>query len=99
RKGDDVNQAGLVDTQCQYIAADIVADLSDWAPLGQFNVDAAVARVRGGQVDPSGAILDVGTIANTTAPAFVGQAVKKSGRTTGLTRSSISTLNTSLNVG
>jgi hypothetical protein len=98
-RGDDVNQAGLVDTRCQYIAADIVADVSDWAPFGEHNIDAAIARVRADQVDPSGAILDIGTIANTTAPAFAGQAVKKSGRTTGLTRSSISAVNATLDVG
>lgn len=97
--GDDVNQPGLIEVGCQYIAGDIIADVSDWAPLGQFNIDAAIAEVRTGQVDSSGAILEIGTIANTTAQPFVGQAVKKSGRTTGLTRSSISGLNATVTVG
>jgi hypothetical protein len=97
--GDDVDQSGLVDTSCQYIAGDIVADVSDWAPFGQFNIDAAIAEVRAEQVRPDGAILEIGSLANTTAPAFVGQAVKKSGRTTGLTHSSISSLNASVTVG
>jgi hypothetical protein len=96
--GDDIDQAGLVDVGCQVIPADTVADLTDWATFGAFNVDAAIAEVRAGQVRTDGAILEVGTIANTTAPAFVGQAVKKSGRTTGLTRSSISGLNATVSV-
>ena len=97
--GDDVDQSGLVDVGCQYIANDIVADVTEWATFGQFNIDAALAQVRTGQVNPAGAILDIGTPANTTAAAFVGQAVKKSGRTTGLTRSSISSLNATVTVG
>jgi hypothetical protein len=97
--GDAVNQSGLIDAGCQYVAGDIVADLTDWAPFGTLNIDAAIAAVRPGQVSPDGAILEIGTIADTTAPAFVGQAVKKSGRTTGLTRSSISALNATINVG
>ncbi len=97
--GDDINQAGLVDVSCRYNAADIVADLTDWAQFGPSNVDAGIAQVRAGQVRSDGAILEIGTIANTTAPAFVGQAVKKSGRTTGLTRSSVSGLNATITVG
>jgi hypothetical protein len=97
--GDDVDQSGLVDVGCQYIANDIVADLTDWAPFDQFNIDAGIAEVRAGQVQPNGSILEVGPPANTTAAAFVGQAVKKSGRTTGLTRSSVSSLNATVTVG
>jgi hypothetical protein len=73
--------------------------VTDWAPFGQSNIDAAIAQVRPGQVRSDGAVLEIGTLANTTAQAFVGQAVKKSGRTTGLTRSSISALNATVTVG
>ena len=97
--GDDVDQSGLVDVGCQDIANDIVADVAEWAAFGQFNIDAAIAEVRAGQVRSDGSILEIGTPANTTVPAFVGQAVKKSGRTTGLTRSSISSLNATVTVG
>jgi hypothetical protein len=97
--GDDIDQSGLIDAACQYIASDIVADVTEWASFGQFNIDAAIAEARPSQVRSDGAILDIGTIANTTAAAFVGQKVKKSGRTTGLTRSSISGLNATVNVG
>jgi len=97
--GDDINQAGLVDTGCQVNAGDMVADLTDWAPFGQFNIDAAIAEVRAGQVSADGSILEIGPIAGTTAAPFVGQNVKKSGRTTGLTRSSVSSLNATVTVG
>ena len=98
--GDDINQSGLIDVGCQVIAGDMVADLTDWAPINSIdNVDAAIAAVRPGQVTPTGAILEIGTLASATAQAFVGQAVKKSGRTTGLTRSSVSSLNATITVG
>jgi hypothetical protein len=97
--GDDINQSGLIDVGCQVIPADMVADLSDWATFGQFNIDAAIAEVRAGQVRADGSILEIGTIANTTAQAFVGQGVMKSGRTTGFTKSAVSGLNATLNVG
>jgi hypothetical protein len=44
-------------------------------------------------VDETGAILNVGTISATTRSAAVGLAVKKMGRTSGLTRSTISGIN------
>lgn len=97
--GDDINQSGLIDVGCRVIAADMVADLSDWAAFGQFNIDAAIAQVRAGQVSSDGSILEIGPIADTTAPAFVGQAVMKSGRTTGFTKSSVSGLHAAITVG
>ena len=48
--GDDVDQSGLIDVGCQYIANDIVADVADWAAFGRDNIDAAIAEVRPGQV-------------------------------------------------
>jgi hypothetical protein len=77
----------------------MVADLADWAPFGQFNIDAAIAEVRASQVRADGPILEIGPLANTTAASFVGQSVKKSGRTTGLTHSSVSSLNATVTVG
>ena len=97
--GDDINQSGLIDVGCQVIAGDMVADLTAWPQFGTANIDAAIAQVRAGQVRTDGSILDIGTIANTTAQPFVGQAVKKSGRTTGFTRSAVSGLNATINVG
>jgi hypothetical protein len=99
--GDDINQSGLIDVGCQVIAGDMVADLSEWAPINSnVNVDAAIAAVRGPDfVKSNGEILGIGTIASSTAAAFVGQGVKKSGRTTGFTRSKVSSLNATISVG
>jgi hypothetical protein len=98
--GDDINQSGLIDVGCQVISGDMVADLTDWSVISSMdNVDAAIAAVRAGQVKSNGEILAIGTIANTTANPFVGQGVKKSGRTTGFSRSSVSSLNATITVG
>ena len=49
-------------------------------------------------VSTDGAILEIGTISSQTVGASINQAVKKSGRTTGLTRSTISGLNATVSV-
>jgi hypothetical protein len=64
----------------------------------QSNVDAAIAAVEPGMVSPDGAILEVGPPSSTTVAAFVGQAVKKSGRTSKLTRSKVSGLYATVSV-
>jgi hypothetical protein len=99
--GDPISQAGLIDTGCRFDANDTVANLTEWTRFGDgSNVDAAIARSRGSSfVDSNGAILEIGTISSTPIAAAVGQAVKKSGRTTGLTRSSIASLNATISVG
>jgi hypothetical protein len=101
--GDDVNQPGLVDNNCSTSNTNIVADLSSlstlYPPNSTPNVDCAIAQVRAGMVRTDGAILEIGTISASTVGASVGQAVKKSGRTTGLSRSSINALNATVNVG
>ena len=66
--------------------------------LPNNNVDCSSATIITGMVADNGAILEVGTISATTVAASVGQYVKKSGRTTGLTRSSVSGLNASVSI-
>ena len=51
-----------------------------------------------GKVASNGSILEIGTISKTTLTASINQAVKKSGRTTGLSRSSIVGLNATISV-
>ena len=101
--GDDIGQPGLIDVNCSAAGAQIVADLSStssiYPPNNGSNVDCSIAQVRSGMVRTDGSILEIGTISSSTVGASVGQAVKKSGRTTGLTRSSISGLNATINVG
>src|SRR5262245_8082150 len=96
--GDPVVQPGLIDVSCNANNAQNVANLSGIKSLPGSNVDCAIASVISGQVRTDGSILEVGTIANTTVGASVGQKVKKSGRTTGLTRSSVSGLNATVSV-
>ena len=97
--GEDISQPGLIDNGCR--VPQIVADFSQGAPLNGSagsNVDAALAQVRVGMVDPLGTIIDVGIPSAVLATPTAGRGVAKSGRTTGLTCGSIGSVNTSVNV-
>jgi len=96
--GDPVIQPGLVDVACNAGKTQVVATLSGIKSLPGSNVDAAIAQVVSGMVSTDGAILEIGTISSQTVSASLRQAVKKSGRTTGLTRSSITGLNATISV-
>jgi hypothetical protein len=96
--GDPVVQPGLIDVGCVATSAQNVATLSGIKSLPGSNVDVAIAAVVPGMVRTDGAILEVGTISSQTVAAFVGQLVKKSGRTTGLTRSKVSGLNATVSI-
>jgi hypothetical protein len=95
---DPVIQPGLIDVGCNAANAQDVARLSGFKSLPGTNVDAAFASVISGMVRTDGAILEVGTISASTIAASLNQAVKKSGRTTGLTRSSVNGLNATVTV-
>jgi hypothetical protein len=98
--GDPINQPGLIDVNCQNRPADYVAHLSSLSTLNtSANVDAAIAEVIAGMVRTDGSILEIGTLSAQTVAAYVGQPVKKSGRTTGLTRAKVTGLNATVNVG
>ena len=96
--GDPVVQPALIDVSCNANTAQNVATLSGIKSLPGSNVDAAIAQVTTGMVATNGAILEIGTISATTQSASMGLAVKKSGRTTGLSRSSVNGLNASVSV-
>lgn len=96
--GDPVVQPALIDINCNAANGQDVATLSGIKSLPGSNVDAAIAQVIPGMVRTDGAILEVGTISATTIAASINQAVKKSGRTTGLTRSTVSGLNATISV-
>lgn len=101
--GDDIAQPGLIDVGCNVGNAQIVADLSSlstlYPPNSTPNIDASIAQVRSGMVRTDGSILNIGTLSSSIVSASVNQDVKKMGRTTGLTRSSVSGLNATINVG
>jgi len=96
--GDPIIQPGLIDVNCAATSAQNVATLVKTSSLPGNNVDCSSANVISGMVSTTGAILEVGTISATTIAASVNQAVKKSGRTTGLTRSKVSGLNATISV-
>jgi hypothetical protein len=93
--GEDISQPGLIDNGCR--VADVVADFTVAPPLGS-NVDAGLAAVRPGEMDTTGEILGIGIPSSTTVAPAVGVAVRKSGRTTGVTDGTIGAINTSVNV-
>lgn len=96
--GQPVIHPGLIDVGCNQNNALNVGTLQVVQSLPSSNVDVGLARADSQVVDPTGAILEIGTISSQTTAAFVGQAVKKSGRTTGLSRSSVAALNATIMV-
>jgi len=108
KKGEDIIQPGLIDQipACTQDSSDTVGNLSAFVPI-QFKgrgktpvntVDAAIAAVRSGAIDSTGRILDIGVISDTTLQPALGLAVKKSGRTTGLTTGNISAVDVTVDV-
>jgi len=108
--GEAIVQPGLVDNSC--VAATPVAHFSQAVKLQTSSktavADAALAQVVPGEVDSSGAILQLGAVscgvaqpappANTTVAPAVNMPVAKSGRSTGLTCGAISLIDASLKV-
>lgn len=108
--GDPIVQPGLIDNGCS--TPPTVATLSQFFNLETGpapKIDAALAQISTGAVDPAGTILQLGgTLSNppTDAPplagagvaATVGRTVAKSGRSTGLTCSAIFSINTNVSV-
>ncbi len=93
--GDDVSQPGLIDNNCA--VSTVVADFTV-APALNSNVDCAIAQLRPGQMDGTGFIEDIGTISSVVRTPTVGLSVTKSGRTTGNTTGTISSINTTVSV-
>ncbi|MBS1850869.1 MAG: hypothetical protein JST79_08150 [Acidobacteria bacterium] len=102
--GEVVGQPGLVDNACSQ--GEPIANFSQAVELhvgGTSVADAALAEVVDGQVDPSGSILQLGPLscgvaqnappAASVATPVIGMPVAKSGRTTGLTCSTIAATN------
>lgn len=93
--GEPISQPGLIDNRCQPPAT--VANFTAAAKLGT-NVDAAIAAVLSGKMDTSGYIEGIGTIGDSPATPALSLGVMKSGRTTGTTTGSISSIGTSVKV-
>jgi len=98
QSGDPIIQPGLIDENCNSNLAQTVGTLVKKRSLATSNTDCAIATVVAGMVRTDGAILGIGTISHNTSAASLNQHVKKSGRTTGLTRSHVSGLNATVTV-
>ncbi|HMJ05221.1 MAG TPA: hypothetical protein VK474_03100 [Chthoniobacterales bacterium] len=96
--GDPIIQPGLIDINCTAANGQTVATLVKKSSLPNSNVDCSVAKVSSGMVASNGSILEIGPISSATVAAALNQAVKKSGRTTGFTRSTISGLNATVSI-
>lgn len=96
--GDPIIQPGLIDANCNRYLAQTVGTLVKRRSLATSNTDCAIARVVGGMVRTDGAILGIGTISRYIIGASLNQRVKKSGRTSGTTRSHVSGLNATVRV-
>ena len=96
--GQPVIQPALIDVNCSSANSQTVATLVKLSALPGANVDVAVAQVTPGMVNASGDILGIGTLSSNTVAATINKGVKKSGRTTGMTTSSISGLNATISI-
>lgn len=110
--GDPISSPGLIDNNCR--SATPVANLTQFYNLetgAPPKIDAAIAQVVGGDIDPSGKIIYLGSTTDTNnvpvpgAPhagagitATIGEPVAKSGRSTGLTCSTVFSVNTATSV-
>ena len=101
--GEPISQPGIIETNCSTIGTNTVANLTSFVNLqtAPIKVDAAIAQIVPGAVDLTGNILLLGGTAAGSTPdagpphqgrgilASVGKQVAKSGRTTGLTCSTV----------
>ena len=101
--GEPISQPGIIDTNCSTAGTSTVANLTSFVNLqAGMNVDAAIALIGQGAVDLTGNILMLGSTATGSTPdagpphegrgilASIGEPVAKSGRTSGLTCSTVS---------
>ncbi|HEY6206481.1 MAG TPA: hypothetical protein VIW21_09985 [Chthoniobacterales bacterium] len=96
--GDAIIQPGLVDVECASSSAQTVATLVKKNSLNVSNTDCAIGKCVSGMVSIYDNILGMGIPSKTTLAAVLNQKVKKSGRTTGTTHSTINGLNATVKV-
>ncbi|MCI0330754.1 MAG: S1 family peptidase [candidate division Zixibacteria bacterium] len=104
--GEDIVQPGRYDSKpkCAHIAANKVADLSAFVPIvfstsANNRVDAAIALYSTTDITCATLPNYYGFPSSTTVAAFVGQSVKKVGRTSSLSTGTVTAINATVNVG
>jgi hypothetical protein len=98
--GEDQFQAGLLDSDCSPVLPKI-GDLVQYVPLvfgGSFENTVDAAFVASSRSLVNKLILDIGHPSPSVAAPALNQTVRKSGRTTGLTKGTITTINATINV-
>jgi hypothetical protein len=93
--GDPISQPGLIDQRCS--VSRTVGHFTVASPLAD-NVDAAIAELVDGTMDPTGKILGIGVPLSAIVDPEPNLKVAKSGRTTGVTHGTIQSYSTSLKV-
>jgi len=99
--GSEVLQPGLYDTKCVYREANVIGELDDFVPINfsTFNViDAAIASVTDDMVGSATPADGYGTPLSETATPSFGQKVQKYGRSSSLTKGTVSGINATINV-
>jgi hypothetical protein len=102
--GSEVLQPGLYDTGCVYNSANVIGKLYKFIPIvfsrrASNKIDAAVALTNIGMVDNATPDDGYGIPSSTTATPSVNMPVQKYGRTTSLTKGTITGTNVIINVG
>ncbi len=108
--GQAITQPGEIETNCSTNGTNTVANLTSFVslqPPPSVPVDVAIAQIISGEVDPNGNILELGSVSGGVPQpgqvvkgsgmvASPGEAVAKSGRTTGLTCASVEAISTEI---
>ncbi len=102
--GEPIVQPGRYDRRCRnYLSTDYVADLAAFEPIrfgGQNNtIDAAVASYQVSDVTCATLSSYYGYPSATPVSAYVGQTIKKVGRTTSQTTGTVTAINVTVDVG
>jgi hypothetical protein len=101
--GENDIQPGLIDVSCQASGADVVGHfIGDVVPLGSGiggnNVDVGLSAAVTGAVNTSGFIMDIGVPCSVPLAAVINQPIVKSGRTTGCSSGTVTSVNTSVKI-
>ncbi|HPC95231.1 MAG TPA: hypothetical protein PLU87_09825 [Sedimentisphaerales bacterium] len=102
--GSEVLQPGLYDTGCVYNSDNVIGRLTRFEEIvfsttARNTVDAAIALCSEGTLGNATPSNGYGTPGTTPTAASVGMAVQKYGRTTGLTKGTVTATNATVNVG
>jgi hypothetical protein len=102
-KGSGVLQPGLYDTGCVFDKNNLIGTLADFEPIdfsddASNTIDAAIALSSTDNLGNATPNNGYGTPSSTTAPAALNQAVQKYGRTTALTKGTVTGINATIDI-